>query len=117
MNLYDIAVAKKLSGGSGGGGGSSDFSTATVTVTSNGEHDLNSAVPIIVTMGGEEGMICIPQIGQAESVPIKFVLFKGYSDFTFNELHLPDVAVTGNIEYNDGMFSITGDGTITITTK
>lgn len=117
MDLLDIAIAKKLSSGGGGGGGSSDFSTATVTVTSNGEHDLNSAVPIIMTMGGEEGMVCIPQIGQAESVPIKFVLFKEYLYFSFNELHLPDVAVTGNIEYNDGAFIITGDGTITITKK
>ena len=30
MNLYDIAIARKLSGG-GGGGGSSDFSIATVS--------------------------------------------------------------------------------------
>lgn len=33
-DLFDIAVARKLSGGSGGGGGSSDFSTAQVTITS-----------------------------------------------------------------------------------
>ena len=32
MDLYDVAVARKLS--SGGGGGSSDFSTAEVTFTS-----------------------------------------------------------------------------------
>ena len=34
MNLYDIAIARKLSGG-GGGGGSSDFTTATVTIANN----------------------------------------------------------------------------------
>ena len=31
MNLYDIAIARKLSGG-GGGGGSSDFTKAEVTI-------------------------------------------------------------------------------------
>ena len=32
MDLYDIAIARKLAGGSGGGGGSSDFNKAEVTL-------------------------------------------------------------------------------------
>ena len=36
MDLYDIAVARKLSGG-GGGGGSSDFPTAYVTYVADGQ--------------------------------------------------------------------------------
>lgn len=37
MDLYDIAIAKKLSGSGGGGGGSSDFSTVTVTLIRDSE--------------------------------------------------------------------------------
>ena len=32
MDLYDIAIAKKLAGGSGGGGGGGDFTMFTVTL-------------------------------------------------------------------------------------
>ena len=32
MDLFDLVVARKMSGGGGGGGGSSDFSTANVTI-------------------------------------------------------------------------------------
>lgn len=38
MNLYDIAIARKLSGG-GGGGGSSDFDKAIITVVNNSNLD------------------------------------------------------------------------------
>lgn len=43
MDLFDIVIAKKLTGGGGGGGGSSDFSTATVTATYTFPEDLESA--------------------------------------------------------------------------
>lgn len=40
MDLYDIAVARKLSGGSGGGGGSSDFEQITVTFATEPDYHI-----------------------------------------------------------------------------
>lgn len=45
MNLYDIAIAKKLSGGGGGGGG--EFPIATVTFNVTGDERLDNVLTLI----------------------------------------------------------------------
>lgn len=96
----------------GGGGGSSDFSTAEVTVVSNVD-PLMLPLPAIWGGGGDieypAGLfISMPLYPDTYTVP----LYKGRlevwggSDWTVN--------CTGNIEFSDSVFIITGDGTITI---
>ena len=112
MNLYDIAVARKLSGG---GGGSSDFSTAEVTVINesaigvalgviNIQNDALDEVGIVATSGETSQGTC--------------VLYKGESNIgvlvTWDGTPVENYVVSGSIIDNDGLFTITGNGTITI---
>ena len=93
-----------------GGGGSSDFSTATVTVTNNVETTL--CAPFVVDVDGYKGIFVV----NSNSGEYDVALYKGMCQATFIS-SLPEsvhVAVTGNITYNDEIFFITGDCTITI---
>lgn len=124
MDLYDIAVARKLSGGSGGGGGgSSDFSTAEITVTGPTEENyLNVLGAMAVDYHDEE----YPEdddsyTASSENVTsnsvLQIVMYKGkayvalvpYSEQTV-------ITVSGNIEATviENRYIITGDCTITI---
>ena len=118
MDLYDIAVARKLSSG-GGGGGSSDFSTAQVTIVNSTAESLD--ISLLPTYAVEDGMgytICTlgDQLSSNTSVTIPIVLYKGgclwatyvdaYADYTFTG--------TGSVSMDFGAPFITGDCTITI---
>lgn len=105
MNLYDIAVARKLSGG-GGGGGSSDFSTATVTLNIDTECEMTAP------------------IYNGSYIMSKYV-FTNYSEVPIvlapqGTLILIDtsgtISVSGNIisAGSDGVYGVTGDCTITV---
>ena len=114
MDLFDIAVASKLAGGGGGGGGSSDFTTAKVTIGSNGigstvcacadippEYGLPIGGVVQVTSGLTEGVYTIP-------------LYKGGAIAEFSVLS-GTLVTSGNItEMDEGIYLITGDCTITI---
>ena len=96
-----------------GGGGSSDFSTAEVT---------------IITASGKANTIIFPFVydGEYSAVGATFnnegthtftvPLYKGEGDATIASIEEINISVTGNIEYveADGIFIITGDGSITI---
>lgn len=104
MNLYDIAIARKLSGG---GGGSSDFSTAEVTITLSGSQPM-IMLPHTTEMGAFEGSFGLVQNNGTYSV----ILYKGLA------LGLPNnpsiqPTLSGDITVVDGMLLITGNGTIT----
>lgn len=105
MDLYDIAIAKKLSGsGGGGGGGSSDFSTANITVTAN--EPLISLGAFIVN----DEMVSLLEMDTSGT--IQAVLYKGECHASYEGEST--ISVSGDITYNDFQFVITGDGTITI---
>ena len=108
MDLYDIAVARKLSGGSGGGGGSSDFTTATVTL--NNPTGKQFYAPVLV-LGGPFDYIN-PLGGNVPSDNYAIVLYKGNALATVPN---GSVQISGAIEsvgYNG--YCITGDCTLTI---
>ena len=108
-DLFDIAVARKLSGG-GGGGGSSDFSTATMTVNvSSGLSPVFLFAYIYDEMNDVEAYYGnLTEGTHSFTIP----LYKG-SAYVGNELH--NVSVSGAIELDgDGGAIVTGDCTITI---
>lgn len=110
MNLYDIAIAKKLSGG-GGGGGSSDFSTAQVTVVASGM--LAIRLPYIVE---EDGIAGIIDNGIGEAGTYTVPMYKNLVAGDVGELSQFTVTTTGSAEFNQeaNMIFVTGDCTITI---
>lgn len=113
MNLYDIAIARKLSGG--GGGGSSDFTTATVTfVVSAADYPdwigacAEGANPVCMS-DHAEGTI------KGENGTKTVILYKGYT-FIRPEWNAGlTISVSGNASKDiyDNV-TITGDCTITI---
>ena len=119
-DLFDVVVARKLSGG-GGGGGSSDFSAAEVTLFMSGtagiflpeaydfdppEGGVTNALNIVYSTGDY-------QSGETHKV----VLYKGklvlYRD---SQYYADTVSVTGNAIYDSigGRIVVSGDCTITI---
>ena len=112
MDLYDIAVARKLSGGSGGGGGSSDFSTAEVTITITGESYIQ--IPTVVSTPMDA---IINRQVQAVSGEVSLIvpLYKGSLGLTANVVAGESINVTGDAQVLGGSsVLITGDCTITI---
>ena len=92
-----------------GGGGSSDFSTAEVTVTNQTLNVLN--VPYLDNVDDTD--FISTEILTSGTYDI--LLYKNYAfGFLTIEGDEPSVVVTGDIEYSNGEFNITGDGTITI---
>ena len=119
MDLYDIAIARKLAGGSGGGGGSSDFSTAEVTIA-------NSSGNPFVGFGcqfDDEYDIAFATIYSEGNGVISLILYKGSSQIELhNSINKNVVALSGDVEgLTDVLqpntyigFIVTGDCTITI---
>lgn len=117
MNLYDLAIAKKLAGGGGGGGGG-DFTTAKVTF---GDGRIKAHVAICVDIPQEYGLgvdgvvtILTPGGPLPESMEIAVPLYKGgaIAEFTSS---IGTVTTSGNIMAMGGdQYLITGDCSITI---
>ena len=131
MDLYDIAVARKLSGG-GGGGGSSDFSTAQVTIINESEsfsvnfysnYEDSQLDMTIVTGLLEIDSHYVDEwefTNEEETVTCNFLIIDGFAiligDITMSE---NAVTVTGDIDKfinGDGLVEIhiRGNGNITI---
>lgn len=126
MNLYDIAIARKLSGG-GGGGGSSDMYTAEVSViASNGYsfYPLNFESSKIIGVANDENNGLTDYMSE-EGVP--FIFSSGNEDFTWYILNNESIylisqgsifSVSGSAEVIDTdeieFVRIYGDCTITI---
>ena len=117
MDLYDIAIARKLSG-SGGGGGSSDFSTAEVTIYAPYE-----LAPIVIpALYDEEGYSWLGSfiyLGGIEGETYTVPLFKGQCSFVTidgNSFEFAKYSATGGVHIVDdldGAIYIDGDGTLT----
>ena len=121
MDLYDIAIARKLSGGSGGGGGSSDLSSAEVTLIPA----LENAQVSLYDPGFEEepwGYHCFHiETGQlvaggptAFGEPVTITLYYTGESLTL-QVSTTYVSSTGDVVYNsdDNTVTITGDCSIT----
>ena len=112
MNLYDIAIAKKLSGGGGGGGG--DFTTATLTIISDGRK-VDASLPMPVdagTWGPDQPAFLWTFPQELVNGTYTIVLFKGalYVPMTIEGT---EWTTDGNItELGEGEFLITGNCTI-----
>lgn len=101
MDLFDIAVAKKMSGG---GGGSSDFSTAAVTYNNSAgsQFMLSHIMP--------EGDGSFPAI-DGESWTVQAILYKGKA---IGLILGGTVTIEGSASYSAPILTVTGDCTITI---
>ena len=118
VDLFDVVVARKLSGG-GGGGGSSDFSTAEVTITDNASTDgvslwipnvvvaegMSAITPQVATFGmGTTANAVVPLYGNGAVAQLDAITAYGAT-----------ISTSGNITQIDGtIYLITGDCTITI---
>lgn len=138
MNLYDIAIAKKLSGGGGGGGGG-DFYTAeatlklavgsttkTVTIACYEETNLTyvTAVPFDANGGLEiDEQSTLKSVTVTEDTTVKYGVLKEHHFFmlNFNDAN-EKFAVAGNAEVSTtsiqgtscNIVKVFGDCTITI---
>ena len=118
MNMYDVLLAKKLSG-SGGGGGSSDFSVANVTVINPGT-DMNAIrLPVILEAGAlapEQQAVLFIAFVECEpgETVFKVPLYKGFCVYEAENSYIE--STTGGVQYDENTFTmnITGDGTITL---
>lgn len=110
MDIFDIAVAKKLAGdgGGGGGGGSSDFSTAEVTFTNN----VGARFLISTAVDDEDDVASFPMIEGVHGIA-QAILYKGTAFGLILDEGV-NVTTTGAVEYDDGFLIITGDCAITI---
>ena len=116
FTTYEPRISALEAGGSGGG--SSDFSTAEVTINNTQyEGGITFHAPFI-----DDGVIYREKVVFYEATQtISVILFQGMSGEVFSSIDGPDgpenvdaSSVTGGIEQEgDGLYSITGDGTIT----
>ena len=114
------AVRKALEdkGGGSGGGGSSDLSIAMVTITY--EHDeTDSDGGILLPIAEEAAPPFIleesargTKIDFTPDFPIQVILYKGKC--TTDYLGTGTVTTSGNVTYQNNVFTITGDCTITV---
>lgn len=102
MDLFDIAVAKKMSGG--GGGGSSDFSTATVTFTNS------AGAQFMLSQIMPEGDGSFPSTDGASGT-LQAILYKGKA---VGLILGGTVTIEGSASYRAPLLTVTGDCTITI---
>lgn len=120
MDLFDIAVARKLSGGGGGGGGS-DFSTATVTMSCNGGsgYEWNYSGFYLeddrLTSGTSYRSL---NIIQGHDINVYVPLFKGKAELPFDFFlnagdGLPIISGSISMDMERFVMVVTGDGTIT----
>ena len=110
-------IISELADNWSGGGGSSDFSTATVTVTANGEFRLPNAV--IIDSGDE----MLPTDGGTfETGTYTLVLYKGGSESSIagtEGFHITNAEGTGGVSVSTSPIGysvvITDDGTLSVT--
>lgn len=111
-DLFDIVVARKLSGG-GSGGGSSDFSMATVTVTNGSASDVGLGGAFTMDVPGF-GAFTIGQMGVEASATLttQIILYKGQGVASFSG---GTVTASGDAQpMGGGAFLVSGDCTFTV---
>lgn len=115
MDLFDIAVAKKLAGGGGGGGGgSSDLSMATITI--EGAVNITGAQIVYSSEHGTPfDFLSSVEYEVFKDTTIDTALYKGRGVIgAYPAVIHSSITVSGNIEEIDtGIYVITGNCTIT----
>ena len=106
------------SGGGSGGGESGDFSIANVAITVSdlfAQNGLSVSFPVVVEDGEYSGLNSSPFFPRGLSETIVVPMWKGKAFAVLQDE--ANVATTGGVAFDsDAMeFTITGDGTITIT--
>lgn len=96
-------------------GGSSDFSTATVTVMNNIIDSAPIYIPMVFSEDGTNAIVVADAVESGESVFV-IPLYKGAA-FLIALDDIGTLTTTGDVEYDDGTFIVTGDGTITISSS
>lgn len=115
MDLFDVILAKKMSGGSGGGGsGSSDFSTAQVTIIADSSDTIDEQIQLDNVFWSDEGIISPVIAANVESNEYTVVLYR--NQVLLNEYGVDVIKSTsGAIEVvEEGQYAITGDCSITV---
>lgn len=115
MNLYDLIIAKKLSGGGGGGGG--DFSIANVTINLSNSEGINGQAVHI-----ETDMMDVPIEIYPDANYYQVVMYQGNGYVTAFEPAVPtsNCTVSGNAQIIASPFNtvvavrVTGDCVINI---
>lgn len=112
FTTYEPRISALEAGG--GGGGDSDFSTAIVTfVNSNQPASIQVSMPVLY-----EGAIDLGFTVPVNSTQVReVILYKGHSAsgnaMDADNNYLETATVTGGVEFDDGSFDVSGDGTIT----
>lgn len=114
MNLYDIAIAKKLSGG-GGGGGDNGFSIATVTFEAYGGFTLASFAQIDTRRQPRKLDFIVEHEYEStfNTFSLDALLVDGVGKF-YVDSEYATITVSGNATYDDGEVIYTGDCTISV---
>lgn len=104
-----VIESVKINGEEAGGGGSSDFSTAQVTIVNTLEEDFAAVFPFL-----DDNVLRMANIdiGAGETQVLTMIIPTGgacvFSTFMIG-------TVSGDIAFEDGILTITGDGTFTVT--
>ena len=103
----------------GGGGGSSDFSTATVTVTSQKQPPWGISLIAPVILDDDEWFgTCIYSDWSVSSIgnptPFQVVLYKGETKASVYSQEGDIISVSGDATFDGSELTITGDCTITV---
>lgn len=100
MDLFDVVIARKLSGG-GGGGGSSDFTTA--YITTDGSSGIEGAFVSSIPVFDPPIEATLP----ASNFGTELILYKGKA---LIHLFQTPYSINGNIQdLGDLMYMVTGD--------
>lgn len=122
MDLYDIAIAKKLAGGSGGGGGgSSDFTIAEVTVINNSANISNAVIITgCVAVDDENYPTSVGQIQvdpDRSGTKYNYIMYKREATLLISAgVNTSTITVTGDYTTDGyGRYWVTGNCTVTLT--
>ena len=111
MDLFELAVAKKLAGG-GGGGGSSDFSTAKLTLVSTEKSPDGGGGAYGINILIDDAISSLEDFDAfLEVSPLDVILYKGHAIGTASS---ENMSVSGDVTWDadTGAIDIYGDCTI-----
>ena len=112
IDLYELAIARKLSGGGGGGGGSSDFSTAKLWLVTTGSSPDGGGGANINAINNDRIIPVDDFDSFLSACPLDVVLYKGHAIGTANA---ENMSVSGDATWDSdtGSIDIFGECTIT----
>ena len=123
MELREAFLASKLFGNGGGGGESGDFSIAKLTISSENLQGtapgIEMTIPIINESDNAIELIeHLDTTATDNSVTLNVPLYKSKLIAFYRDENDYDVTTTGGVSFdnNDGIITVTGDGTLKFAT-